>query len=156
MSCYIIFNPAGNMDMNSDWTAVPRATTMGQTETDINTLWDPSKNTDLYIHSLVVLLSFLQKLLQAARRHVFCDEYNLWAAGGGGKTVNHKREKKRIEAERKTREDKNSYPRLALLHVQPVLVELYNVWVFDLHQVLKHLLDLLLKKKNIHWKWFTS
>ena len=39
------------------------------------------------------------------------------------------------------------YPRLALLHVQPVLVELDNVGVFDLHQVLKHLLDLLLKKK---------
>lgn len=65
------------------------------------------------------------------------------------------RHKKRTEGERKTREDiKKSYPRLALLHVQPVLVELDNVGVFDLHQVLKHLLDLLLK--SIDQRLFTS
>lgn len=46
------------------------------------------------------------------------------------------------------------YSSLALLHVQPVLVELDNVGVFDLHQVLKHLLDLLLN--STHQRWFTS
>ena len=38
----------------------------------------------------------------------------------------------------------DTHPSLALPHVQPVLVELDNVWVFHLHQVLKHLLDLVL------------
>lgn len=42
----------------------------------------------------------------------------------------------------------NPYPCLTLLHVKPVLVKLDNVGVFDLHQVLKHLLDLLLKTKK--------
>jgi len=40
--------------------------------------------------------------------------------------------------------EEKAHPSLALLHVEPVLVELDNVGVFDLHQVLKHLLNLLL------------
>lgn len=50
---------------------------------------------------------------------------------------------KRGRGERKT-----SYSSLALLHVQPVLVKLDNVGVFNLHQVVKHLLNLLLE--NTH------
>lgn len=49
---------------------------------------------------------------------------------------------------RRQRERKTSYPGLTLLHVQPVLVKLDNVGVFNLHQVVKHLLNLLLE--NTH------
>lgn len=48
------------------------------------------------------------------------------------------------EAAERENEEK-TYSRLTLLHVEPVLVELDDVGVFHLHQVLKHLLDLLLK-----------
>ena len=38
--------------------------------------------TDIDIHSLVVFLGFLEKLLQATRGHVFCNEYDLWHMDG--------------------------------------------------------------------------
>lgn len=117
-SCYIISNPVGNMDLNSDWTAVPCATTTtGHTGWVSNTVCDQSKNTDLHIHSLVVLLSFLQELLQAARRHVFCNEYNLWATDGGWKIGSFTGVNMCVGKKRRKREGKTSYPSLALLHV---------------------------------------
>lgn len=61
MSSYIIYNPVGNMDLNNDQAAVPQAAT----------------GTHLHIHGLVVLLGFLQKLFEAAGRHVFGDEDDL-------------------------------------------------------------------------------
>lgn len=60
------------MDLNDDWTAVLCATTRRQC----------GSNTDLHIHGLVVFLRFLQELLEAAGRHVFCDEYNLRGTSG--------------------------------------------------------------------------
>lgn len=45
----------------------------------------------------------------------------------------------------KKKRKKYPHPCLGLLHVQPVFVELDNVGMLDLHQVLKHLLDLLLE-----------
>lgn len=93
----------------------------------------------------MVLLSFLQELLEAARRHVFCDEYNLWEARGN-LFISQACESSKKEITERDLKKRRSYPRLTLLHVQPVLVELDDVGVFDLHQVLKHLLDLVLKK----------
>lgn len=55
------------------------------------------------------------------------------------------KDRQREAAEHENKEKK--YPRLTLLHVEPVLVELDDVGMFHLHQVLKHLLDLLLKKQ---------
>lgn len=143
VSCYVISNPAGKMDLNSDGTAVPWAATVRLS------MW-PEQNTDLHIHSLVVFLGFLQELLEAAWRHVFSDEYNLCATNRGEKTCSCTS----VCVREKEEASWKPYSSLALLHVQPVLVELDNVGVFDLHQVLKHLLDLLL---NItHQRWFTS
>lgn len=51
------------------------------------------------------------------------------------------------QSERKKKK-KNPHPCLSLLHVKPVFVEFDNVWVLDLHQVLKHLLDLLLEERR--------
>lgn len=65
------------MDLNEDWTTVPHATARPQR----------GSNTDLHIHGLVVFLRFLQELLEAAGRHVFCDEYNLRGASGAAVSV---------------------------------------------------------------------
>lgn len=60
------------------------------------------------------------------------------------------KDRQREAAEHETKEKK--YPRLTLLHVEPVLVELDDVGMFHLHQVLKHLLDLLLKNMQTNKK----
>jgi len=41
-----------------------------------------------------------------------------------------------------------THPRLALSHVQPVFVKLHDVWMLHLHQVLEHLLDLVLQETD--------
>lgn len=100
VSCYIIYNPAGNIDLNSDWTAVPGATTTGQTE------WAHQYSMWPLTFTFIVLWFFLVFFRNCLR--LPDDMYSVMnitcgAADGRGKTVNYAQGEWQREEERPER-----------------------------------------------------